>query len=223
VLSIGANRAIDLIVQKESGGGSRFSRGPAEPARVLGDHPEGGAVSVKSGRFGPYVNWGKVNATIPRAVDPASLTLEQALELIAEKAAGGGGGATGGRALGDHPDGGKITVRAGRFGPYVSWGKINATLPKGASADEVTLDEALRLIEEKGGAPKKSAKKAPAKKAPANKPPAKAKKKIEDSDETPFDDSQPMKRAVKAAAKKTATKKPPAKKTASKTKKAAAS
>jgi len=223
VLSIGANRAIDLIVQKESGGGSRFSRGPAEPARVLGDHPEGGSVSVKSGRFGPYVNWGKVNATIPKGDDPAALTLEAALALLAAKAAGGGGGATGGRLLGDHPDGGKITVRAGRFGPYVSWGKINATLPKGASADEVTLDEALRLIEEKGGAPKKSAKKAPAKKAPANKPPAKAKKKIEDSDETPFDDSQPVKRAVKATAKKTAAKKPPAKKTASKAKKAAAS
>jgi DNA topoisomerase-1 len=229
VLSIGANRAIDLIVQKESGGGSRFSRGPAEPARVLGDHPEGGSVSVKSGRFGPYVNWGKVNATIPKGDDPAALTLEAALALLAAKAAGGGGGATGGRLLGDHPDGGKITVRAGRFGPYVNWGKINATLPKGASADEVTLEEALRLIEAKGetatkgGAPKKSAKKAPARKAPAKKAPAKATKKIEDSDETPFDDSQPVKSTVKATAKKTAAKKPPAKKTASKAKKAAAS
>ncbi|MGD9544246.1 MAG: type I DNA topoisomerase [Methylocystis sp.] len=227
VLSIGGNRAIDLIVQKESGGGgSRFSRGPAEPARVLGDHPEGGSVSVKSGRFGPYVNWGKVNATIPRAVDPASLTLAQAIELLAEKAAGGGG-SSGGRALGDHPEGGKITVRAGRFGPYVNWGKINATLAKGASADDVTLEEALRLIEAKGGAPKTSAKKAPAKKtpakkAPAKKAPAKAKKTIEDSDETPFDDSQPVQETATAAVKKTAAKKAPAKKTATKPKKAAA-
>jgi len=223
VLSIGANRAIDLIVQKESGGGARFSRGPAEPARVLGDHPEGGPVSVKSGRFGPYVNWGKVNATIPRAIDPASLALEQALELLAQKAAGGGA-PTGARALGDHPKGGKVTVRAGRFGPYVNWGKINATLPKGTSPDEVTLEEALRLIEAKGGAPKK----APARKAAAKKAPTKAKKHIEDSDETPFDDSRPVKEAVKASAKKTAAKKPPAKKpalkkvVAAKTKKAAA-
>ncbi|MBM3625524.1 MAG: DNA topoisomerase I, partial [Alphaproteobacteria bacterium] len=209
VLSIGANRAIDLIVQKESGGGSRFSRGPAEPGRVLGDHPEGGSVSVKSGRFGPYVNWGKINATIPKGTDPASLTLEQALELLAAKAAGGG--AAGGRALGDHPDGGKVTVRAGRFGPYVNWGKVNATLPKGTSSDEVTLEEALRLIEAKGGAPKKSAKKAPARKAPA-----KAKKKIEDSDETPFEDSIPVKATAKTAAKTTAAKKPPAKKPATK-------
>ncbi|MGD9539689.1 type I DNA topoisomerase [Methylocystis sp.] len=217
VLAIGANRAIDLIVQKESGtGGSRFSRGPAEPARALGDHPEGGSVSVKSGRFGPYVNWGKVNATIPKDSDPAALTLEAALALLAAKAAGGGG-AAGGRLLGDHPDGGKVTVRAGRFGPYVNWGKINATLAKGASPDEVTLEEALRLIEAKGGAPKKSgakktpAKKAPAKKAAAKKAAPKARKTIEESDETPFEDSRPVRQAIKAPAKKTAPKKAAAK------------
>ncbi|MBL1258361.1 type I DNA topoisomerase [Methylocystis sp. Sn-Cys] len=199
VLTIGANRAIDLIVQKESGGGgSRFSRA-SEPGRTLGDHPEGGAVTVKSGRFGPYVNWKKVNATIPKGVDPASVTLAQALEMIAAKSAGGGGGSAGGRALGEHPDGGAITVRAGRFGPYVNLGKVNATLPKSMSAEDVTLDDAIKLIEEKGGAPKK--------KAPAKKAPAKAKKVIEDSDETPFDDAKPVKKAAtkKAPVKKTAT------------------
>jgi DNA topoisomerase-1 len=208
VLTIGANRAIDLIVQKESGGGgSRFSR-TSEPGRSLGDHPEGGAVTVKAGRFGPYVNWGKVNATIPRAVDPASLTLEQALEMIAAKSAAGGG-ATGGRVLGEHPNGGSITVRAGRFGPYVNLGKVNATLPKSMSAEDVTLEDAIKLIEEKGGAPKK---KAPAKKAPAKK--TAAKKVIEDSDETPFDDAKPAKKATaakKAPAKKAAPKKVAAK------------
>ncbi|MDJ0447142.1 type I DNA topoisomerase [Methylocystis sp. JR02] len=199
VLTIGANRAIDLIVQKESGGGgSRFSRA-SEPGRTLGDHPEGGPVTVKSGRFGPYVNWKKVNATIPKGVDPASVTLEQALEMIAAKSAGGGGGSAGGRALGEHPDGGIITVRAGRFGPYVNLGKVNATLPKSMSAEDVTLEDAIKLIEEKGGAPKK--------KAPAKKAPAKAKKVIEDSDETPFDDAKPVKKAAskKAPVKKTAT------------------
>ncbi|BDV33729.1 type I DNA topoisomerase [Methylocystis iwaonis] len=199
VLTIGANRAIDLIVQKESGGGgSRFSRA-SEPGRTLGDHPEGGGVTVKSGRFGPYVNWKKVNATIPKGVDPASVTLEQALEMIAAKSAGGGGGSAGGRVLGEHPDGGAITVRAGRFGPYVNLGKVNATLPKSMSAEDVTLDDAIKLIEEKGGAPKK--------KAPAKKAPAKAKKVIEDSDEAPFDDAKPVKKAAakKAPVKKTAT------------------
>jgi DNA topoisomerase-1 len=154
------------------------------------------------------VNWGKVNATIPRAVDPASLTLEQALEMIAAKSAAGGG-ATGGRVLGEHPNGGSITVRAGRFGPYVNLGKVNATLPKSMSAEDVTLEDAIKLIEEKGGAPKK---KAPAKKAPAKK--TAAKKVIEDSDETPFDDAKPAKKATaakKAPAKKAAPKKVAAK------------
>jgi DNA topoisomerase-1 len=206
VLTIGANRAIDLIVQKESGaGGSRFSRA-SEPGRSLGDHPDGGAVTVKAGRFGPYVNWGKVNATIPRAVDSASLTLEQALEMIAAKAAAGG--ATGGRVLGEHPNGGTITVRAGRFGPYVNLGKVNATLPKSMSAEDVTLEDAIKFIEEKGGAPKK---KAPAKKAPAKK--VAAKKAIADSDEAPFEDAKPVKAAP---AKKPAAKKAPAKKAAPK-------
>jgi DNA topoisomerase-1 len=205
VLSIGANRAIDLIVQKESGAGSRFGRS-AEPGRALGDHPEGGVVTVKSGRFGPYVNWGKINATIPKGTDPASLTLEQAAELLAAKANGASGG---GRALGEHPEGGVITLREGRYGPYVSHGKVNATLPKGTSLDDVTLDEAIRLIEEKGGPVKK---KAPAKKAGAKKAPAKTaakaktKKAIPESDAIPFEDSKP--------AKKTAAKKPAAKKTA---------
>jgi DNA topoisomerase-1 len=201
VLTIGANRAIDLIVQKESGGGSRFGRA-SEPGRGLGDHPHGGAVSVKAGKYGPYVNWGKINATIPKGTDPASLTLEQAVELLAAKAASGPAG--GGRALGEHPEGGVITLRAGKYGPYVSHGKVNATLPKGTSLDDVTLIEAIRLIEEKGGPVKK---KPPAKKAAAAKAKtsAKTKKAIADSDETPFDDARPVKKAA-------ATKKAPAKK-----------
>jgi DNA topoisomerase-1 len=213
ILSMGANRAIDLIVQKESGGGgSRFGRA-ADPGRPLGDHPDGGAVTVKAGRFGPYVSWGKINATIPRAVDPATLTLTQALEIISTKAAGGSG-ATTGRALGEHPDGGTITVRAGRYGPYVNLGKINATLPKSMSADDVTLEDAIGLINEKGGPPKK--------KAAAKKAPPKTKKIIADSDEAPFADAKAVKKAV---AKKPAAKKSPAKKAAVKkaaTKKVAA-
>ena len=209
VLTIGANRAIDLIVAKEQGGGSRYGASN-DPGRVIGDHPDGGAVSVKAGRYGPYVNWGKINATLPKGTDAAAVTLEQAIPLLAAKAAGGGGSA-GGRALGEHPEGGVITVREGRFGPYVNLGKVNATLPKGMSMDEVNLDEAIRLIEEKGGPVKK---KAPAKKAAA-KTTAKPKKAIADSDETPFDDAKPVKKAA-AAAKKAPAKKAAAKKVAGK-------
>ena len=205
ILTIGANRAIDLIVEKESGGGgSRFSRA-SEPGRVIGDHPDGGVISVKSGRFGPYVNWGKVNATIPRAIDPASVTMDQALEMIAAKSAGGGG--TGGRMLGEHPEGGAITVRAGRFGPYVNLGKINATLPKSITAETVTLEDAIKLIDDKGGPPKKKA----APKRAANK------KKVspgDTDDKTPFTDSKPIKKAAaaKKTTKKAASKKAPTKK-----------
>jgi len=207
VLTIGANRAIDLIVEKESGGGgSRFGRA-TDPGRPLGDHPEGGAVTVKSGRFGPYVNWSKINATIAKGTDPATLTLADAVALLAAKAAGGGGGA-GGKALGDHPDGGPISLREGRFGPYVAWGKVYATLPKSMSPEEVSLDEAVRMIDAKaaagggGKAPKKAAAKKPSAKAGAARS-----KKIEESDEAPFEGGKP----VKAATKKAPTKKGPAK------------
>jgi DNA topoisomerase I len=173
VLAIGDNRAIDLIVAKESGaGGQRYGAGSG---RALGDHPTlGGAVSVKEGRFGAYVNHGKINATLPKGTDTAALTLDDAVAALAAKAAGGGVG--GGRLLGDHPKGGPITVRPGRFGAYVNWGKVNATIPKSVSPDDIGLGEAIDLIEEREGRPAggrgKPAKKAPAK--PTKKAPAKA-------------------------------------------------
>jgi len=163
VFHIGANRAIDLIVAKESGAsGRRF--GPS-PGRALGEHPTlKGPVTVKEGRYGAYVNHGKVNATLPKGVDPATLTLDAALALLSAKASGQG---SGGRMLGEHPSGGPVTVRAGRFGAYVNWGRVNATIPKSASPDEITLGEALELIAEKGGQPAaKPAKAKPARGAP---------------------------------------------------------
>ncbi|MEA2839504.1 MAG: topoisomerase [Methylobacteriaceae bacterium] len=180
VLEIGGNRAIDLIVAKESGrGGGRFGSAPA--GRVLSDHPEGGVVAVKPGRFGAYVNWGKINATIPRGTNPDDLTLEQAVELLRAKASGAPA-AGDGKLLGEHPSGGKIVLREGRYGPYVSHGKVNATLPKSTAPDAISLQDAIELIDAKGGgskpARKSSARKAPAKKAAAGKrsaakPPAK--------------------------------------------------
>jgi DNA topoisomerase I len=190
VLEIGANRAIDLIVAKESGtgGGRRFGAGSG---RALGEHPTlGGAVSVKEGRFGAYVNHGKVNATLPKGTDVAALTLEQAVAALAEKAAGGGGG---GRALGEHPKGGPISVRPGRFGAYVNWGKVNATIPKSTSPDEISLGEAIDLIEEREGRPSAS----------RVKPTAKTK--------TPARKAAPAKKAVKTAPAKVAAKKVAAK------------
>ena len=80
-----------------------------------------------------------------------------------------GGGAPAGRALGEHPDGGAITVRAGRYGPYVNWGAVNATLPKGITEAAVMLDQAMDLIRAKiaSGPPPKAGRKPAKAKAPA--------------------------------------------------------
>ena len=214
ILEIGGNRAIDLIRAKESGlSGRSFGKQASTASRALGDHPQGGAVAIKAGRFGPYVSWGKINATLPKDADPTTYSLDEAVALLAAKQSGAS--ASQGRPLGDHPDGGAVTVRAGRFGPYVAWGKIYATLPKDASPDTIGLDEALRLLEAKAG--KSPAKKAPAKKAPAKKAaPAKkpaAKAKADDDDSAPFEGA---KKIVKPAAKAPAVKKPAAKKTVAK-------
>ncbi len=175
ILEIGANRAIDLIVAKESGLSGRQFGGQAA-SRSLGEHPAGGAITVKGGRYGPYVNWGKINATLPRDADPTSFTLEEAVALLAAKRDGGAGEA---RVLGKHPAGGEILLRNGRFGPYVSLGKLNATLKDGISPETITLDDAIRLVDEKGTRGKrpsaKPAPRAPAKavRKPAAKPAAK--------------------------------------------------
>ena len=186
VLTIGGNRAIDLIVAKESGLTGRRFGGGEQAGKVLGDHPAGGAVALKAGRYGPYVNHGKTNATLPKDADATTFTLEDAVALLAAKESGGGGGGSSvqGRLLGAHPDGGAITVRQGRFGPYVNHGKTNATLKRDMSPESLTLEEAIRLVEDKGGAgggaTKPAPKKAPGaktvapKKAVAKKPAAKA-------------------------------------------------
>ncbi|CAN5232974.1 type I DNA topoisomerase [soil metagenome] len=87
VFSVGLNRAVTLIAEKRAGGGRRPGRGGAVQAlKNLGNHPDGGAITVRAGRYGPYFNHGKVNATLPKDVDPESVTREQALELIAARA-----------------------------------------------------------------------------------------------------------------------------------------
>ncbi len=84
VLDIGANRAIDLIITKEQGGGRRG--GSSDPGKVLGEEPETGkTLSLKAGRYGPYVTDGTTNATLPRGVEAESYTLEEAVILIRAK------------------------------------------------------------------------------------------------------------------------------------------
>ena len=88
VLTIGGNRAIDLVVAKELGRGER--RGGAAPAgRVLGNHPDGAPITLRDGRYGAYVNHGKTNATLPKDLASDTLTLADAVRMIDAKAGSG--------------------------------------------------------------------------------------------------------------------------------------
>jgi DNA topoisomerase I len=91
VFSVGINRAVVLLAEKKAGGGKgRFQRAAPTVLKDLGEHPsEGGKIQVLSGRYGPYVKHGDVNATLPRSKDPAALTVEEAVDLIAERVAKG--------------------------------------------------------------------------------------------------------------------------------------
>jgi DNA topoisomerase-1 len=89
VFTVGLNRAVTLLAERKAK--SRAPRGP-EPLKELGSDPVSGAVvKLMRGRFGPYVTDGSVNATLPKNDDPLAVTLERALELLAERAAKGGG------------------------------------------------------------------------------------------------------------------------------------
>jgi DNA topoisomerase-1 len=170
--------------------------------REVGAHPEDGEmIKAGLGRYGPYLQHGKTYANIESYEDLFTVGINRAVSLLAERKARGPGRRAGAPAplkgLGDHPDGGAVEVMAGRYGPYVRWGKVNATLPKSVSPDTVTLEQALAIVAEriektggkkparkaagKASAPKKAApaKKAAARKAAAKSPgktPAKARK-----------------------------------------------
>jgi DNA topoisomerase-1 len=90
VFEVGLNRAVTLLAEKRAGG--RNGRGETAALKDLGAHPADGApVKVLSGRYGPYIKHGATNANVPRGTDPQNVTLEQAVLLLAERAAKGGG------------------------------------------------------------------------------------------------------------------------------------
>jgi DNA topoisomerase-1 len=137
-------------------------------------------VEAAIGRFGPYVKHGAVYANIADVEEVFTIGMNRAVEVLAQKASRGGRGTVAAqplRDLGVHPDGGIVQVMPGKYGPYVKWAKVNATLPKELSPETVTLDEALALIAEKAGkggkarTPRKAAAK-PAAKPAAKKPAA---------------------------------------------------
>jgi DNA topoisomerase I len=130
--------------------------------RRVGDHPDDGApVEAGIGRFGPYVRHGRTYANLDDPDEVFTVGMNRAVELLAARAAGAGRGRRGApsplREIGTHPDdGAPVQVMSGRYGPYVKWGKVNATLPKDAAPEAVSLDTAVALLAEKvakGGKP----------------------------------------------------------------------
>ena len=153
--------------------------------REIARHPETGEpILAGIGRFGPYVQHGRTYANLGRDDDVLEIGGNRAIDLIVAKEQGGGRGRPAGdpgRSLGkDDASGREVVVKAGRYGPYVTDGEVNATLPKSASAVSLTLDEALKLIaakREAGGGKKAPArKKATTRKADGEKAKAPAKK-----------------------------------------------
>jgi DNA topoisomerase-1 len=153
--------------------------------RALGNHPDDGApVIATNGRFGPYVKWGNEIRSIPADGSPLEITLEQAVELLKQpKGRRRAARAEKLKELGQHPVSDlPIVILSGRYGPYVTDGKLNASLPRGVMPDNVTMDDAVNLLEARasrvaedtnGGGRHRAAKKA-RKKAPK----AKAKSKV---------------------------------------------
>ncbi|WP_027081111.1 DNA topoisomerase I [Luteimonas mephitis] len=170
--------------------------------RKLGES-NGEEVSVGIGRFGPFAKRGSVYASLKKEDDPYTIDLARAVFLIEEKEE-----IARNRIIKEF-DGSDIQVLNGRYGPYISDGKLNGRIPKDREPASLTLAEVVQLMEETGKPMRgRFGKKAAAKKAPAKKAPAKkaATKKA------------PAKKAAtkKAATKKAAAKKAPAKKAATK-------
>jgi DNA topoisomerase-1 len=144
--------------------------------REVGKHPETGEpIKAGIGRFGPYVQHEKTYASLEAGDEVFNIGLNRAVTLIAEKILKGPSkrkfGADPGRPLGEHPTLGTVAVKGGRYGAYVTAGGVNATIPSDKTEADITLAEAIALIDERaakgGGKPARGKKKAPAKKAAA--------------------------------------------------------
>ena len=125
--------------------------------RDVGVHPDTNEmVTADYGRYGPYIRCGKQNAPIRGAGTPLDITLEQSIELLANK----NKKTSELRSLGKHPETNEdIVVKDGRYGPYISDGKVNAALKGNLSPETITLDEAVELINNRRQNPPKKRKK----------------------------------------------------------------
>jgi DNA topoisomerase-1 len=148
--------------------------------RVVGADPESGEeITAQNGRYGPYLKKGTDSRSLSGEDQIFDITLDEALAIYAQPKQFGRRGSAKPplREFGADPVNGKpVVAKEGRFGPYITDGETNVTVPRGTTVEELTVDQALNMLAEKrakGPAAKKTAKKAPAKKTAAKKTAAK--------------------------------------------------
>ena len=166
--------------------------------RDVGEHPETGKMIMASiGRYGPYVSHERVYANLDNPEEVFTVGLNRAVTVLAEKKTKQSRGSTVLKELGEHPDDkAPVQVLEGRYGPYVKHGKINATLPKTLDPQDVTLEDAVKLIAERAA---KTGKKKPARKKAAPKKKAVAKKKPAAKKKAPVKRKAPAKKKAASA------------------------
>ena len=121
--------------------------------RLVGEHPESKEeIMADYGRYGPYIKMGKSNGRITGDITPLNITVDQAVEMLKKRTQG----SSELKSLGTHPKTGEdLLLKEGRYGPYISDGKFNAALKSGYTAENITLEQAIDLIDAKRVAPKK--------------------------------------------------------------------
>jgi DNA topoisomerase I len=140
--------------------------------RVVGVAEDGEEVTVRNGRYGPYVQKGKESRSLDTEEQLLTIDMPQALAVLAQPRQRRGQARSTGplKELGNDPGSGKpIVVKSGRFGPYVTDGETNASLRQGDDAEEITQERALELLAERRA-------KGPTKKPPSRKPSSRRRK-----------------------------------------------
>ena len=125
--------------------------------REIGKHPENGEmISADYGRFGPYIKCGKMNASLRGEETPLDIGLPKAIELLKNR----NKKSSDLRNIGAHPETGEdLVVKDGRYGPYISDGKVNVALKGDLTPENITLEQAVDLINQKRLSPTKKRKK----------------------------------------------------------------
>jgi len=124
-----------------------------EMPRTVGKTEAGDEIVAHLGRFGPYLKTDTITASIPTDFSPATITETEAREVIKNKAAAKAKAMAPLAELGNNPDGKPVVIRNGRFGPYITDGVTNVSVPKKLEPLAVTLDEALAMLEKKRTSP----------------------------------------------------------------------